>query len=60
MRKVPGRGESRGRWETEMRMEGKSRGVDSEDASAVEVLVMSLVSEELIGQEQAPGLSRCL
>ena len=59
-RKVRGRGESRGRGETEMEMEGKSQGVCSEDASAVEVLVMSLVAEELMGQEQAPGLCRCL
>ena len=32
---------------------GKRRGVGSEDAPAVHVLVRSLVSEELIGQEQA-------
>ena len=44
----------------EMELEGKSQGVGSEDASAAQVLVMSLVAEELIGQEQAPGLSRCL
>ena len=36
-----------------MEMKGKSCGVGSEAAPAVQGLVMSLVSEELIGQEQA-------
>ena len=46
-------GDRDGRWRW------KSRGVGSEDAAAVQVLVRSLVAEQVLGQEQAPGLCRC-
>ena len=46
-------GDRDGRWRW------KSWGVGSEDAAAVQVLVRSLVAEQVLGQEPALGLCRC-
>ena len=52
-------GEHREMGDRDGRWRWKSRGVGSEDAAAVQVLVRSLVAEQVLGQEPALGLCRC-